>query len=154
MSMRAENVVKLTADNPNGELRDSAVTLYWNERELRQDESRVIGFAYGLGSVSGDSGKGTLGLTSGGELIAGKVFTLTAYVKDPAPNQKITIKLPKGLSLVGDKDTLDVPAVTGFTTVTWHVKADKSNKFKITLHSGGASLEYWIGVKPEGELYR
>jgi len=150
MSMQAVKQLK----KPNG---DSAVTLYWGEKELPPSGVRKLGFAYGLGSVTGDAGKGTLGLTSGGELVAGKEFTLTAYVKDPVQNQTVTLGVPPSLTFVGgDKDTKPVPAASSgsVSTVTWHVKASKSGVFTLNLSSGGVSLKHKIMVRPEGELYR
>jgi len=151
MSMQ-EPVLK-SKDNPNG---DSAVTLYWNQEDLARDKTRVVGFAYGLGSVTGDTGKGTLGLSSGGELIAEKEFTLTAYVKDPVPNQTVTLSLPPSLVLTaGSKERQDVPLSGSVSTVTWHVKPLKSGKFSMTLTSStGVSLQHWVAVKPKSEAFR
>ena len=144
-----ETVLK-SKDNPNG---DSAVTLYWAEEELKPGKTRQMGFAYGLGSVTGDSGNGTLGLTSGGELVAGKEFTLTAYVKDPVQNQKVKLELPPSLVFVDDKDTKDVAGAGpgSVSTVTWHVKASKSGVFTLKLSSDGVKLEHKVVVRPDKE---
>ncbi len=140
-----------TKDNPNG---DSAVTLYWDQEELARDKTRVVGFAYGLGNVTGDTGKGTLGLSSGGELIAEKEFTLTAYVKDPVPNQTVTLELPPSLVLTGgSKKEQDVPLTGSVSTVTWHVKPMKSGVFTMKLRSStGVSLQHKVAVRPKGEI--
>ena len=53
---------------------------------------RLVGFAYGLGSLSGDKSAGKLGLIAGGEMIAQKEFTLTAYVRSPVSS---TLPLPR-----------------------------------------------------------
>jgi hypothetical protein len=155
MSMREPGVLPKTQDNPSGELRDSAVTLYWEEKDLKPGDSRKLGFAYGLGSVTGDSGKGTLGLTSGGELVAGKEFTLTAYVKDPVEKQEATLRLPPSLAFVGDKETKPVPRPTSgsVSTVTWHVKAARSGVFTLKLKSG-VEVEHKIMVRPDKEFLR
>src|SRR5207244_1993769 len=68
---------------------DSAVVLYWPERELEPRESRQVGFAYGLGNVASSSG--TLALTVGGSLVRGEEFSVTAYVTRPAPDQRLTL---------------------------------------------------------------
>jgi hypothetical protein len=150
MSMQSVKQLK----KPNG---DSAVTLYWEEKEQPPGGVRKLGFAYGLGSVTGDAGKGTLGLTSGGELVAGKEFTLTAYVKDPVQNQKISLKLPGSMTFAaGDGETKPVPAATAgsVSTVTWHVKASKSSVFTLHLSSAGVDLKHKIMVRPAGGVYR
>jgi hypothetical protein len=148
-----EEVLKKKSPTGSG---DSAVTLYWKEQNLRPGETRKLGFAYGLGSVTGDSGKGTLGLTAGGEVVAGKEFTLTAYVKDPVPNQTVKLEVPPSIALVGDKETQPVPSAGAgsASTVTWHVKASKSGVFTLRLSSGGVKLEHKIMVRPDKELYR
>src|SRR5207302_4428398 len=74
---------------------DSAVALYWNERELKPGERRHIGFAYGLGSVSGSQGEGKLAVTVGGDFLPHGEFTVTAYVSNPSRNQTVTLTLPK-----------------------------------------------------------
>jgi hypothetical protein len=149
-----EAVLKKSKDDPSAG--DSAVTLYWKEQNLRPETTRVLGFAYGLGSVTGDSGKGTLGLTSGGELVAGKEFTLTAYVKDRVENQKVKLELPASITLVGDKETKDVPPPSSgsVSTVTWRVKASKSGVITVRLSSGGVEVKHKILVRPDKELYR
>jgi hypothetical protein len=151
MSMQ-EQVLK-SKDNPNG---DSAVTLYWEEKRLEPEKVRKLGFAYGLGNVTGDAGKGTLGLTSGGELVAGKEFTLTAYVKDPVAGQLIELGVPSSFTLVGDKEAQRVPAPTSgsVSTVTWHVKASRSGVFTLKLSSGNVKLEHKIMVRPDKEFLR
>jgi hypothetical protein len=139
--------------NPNG---DSAVTLYWAPMDLKPGATRRLGFAYGLGSLTADSGKGTLGLTSGGELVAGKEFTLTAYVKDPVQNQPVKLEVPSSLVLVGDTKEKPVPppASGSVSTVTWHVKAARSGVFMLKLSSGGVKVEHRIVVRPDKEFLR
>ncbi len=140
-----------SAENPKG---DSAVTMYWMDREVAPKATRSVGFAYGLGSVSGEKG-GQLGITAGGQLVAGKEFTLTAYVKNPPPGTKATLTLPKGLELGGDsKKEQDVPPVppgasSPFSPVTWRVKAVKDGvkRVKVSL-STGVTDDYKLVIKP------
>jgi hypothetical protein len=149
MSMGEE---KLKSDtNRNG---DSAVTLYWKEKELGPRETRQLGFAYGLGSVTGDTGKGSLGLTTGGELIAGQEFTLTAYVKDPVAGQTVTLTLPKGLNLIAGKEKEEVKAGGGFSTVSWRLKADAEGVYTVGLaSSAGGSVEHPLAVLPGTRVF-
>ena len=131
------------------------MTLYWDAKEHSARADRGLGFAYGLGSVTGDTGKGTLGLSSGGELIAEKEFTLTAYVKDPVANQTVTLSLPPSLVLTDSKDTEPVPLSGSVSTVTWHVKPLKSGLFTMNLTSStGVSLDHKVAVRPQSEHLR
>lgn len=77
-----------------GSQADSAVTIYWNDQVIPPGGSREVGFSYGLGMVSSDSGD--LGLTVGGDFSPGGTFTLTAYVKDPGQGQTLSLMLPEG----------------------------------------------------------
>jgi hypothetical protein len=112
--------IKTLASNP-----DSAVVIYWDAKELAPGKSREMAFTYGLGQVTG---KSKLALTAGGSFVVGGEFTVTAYIKDPRPDQKVTLILPEGFSLVdGDKE-MDVPPLprdgsTTISPVTWRVKA-------------------------------
>jgi hypothetical protein len=145
--------IKKIKDDSSG---DSAVTLYWAEKELKPGATRVLGFAYGLGSMTGDSGKGTLGLTSGGELVAEKEFNLTAYVKDPVPNQTVSLSLPRGLVLVGGKEKEEVKAGSAgqFSTVSWRLKADRQGLYTVKLSSStGASVEHRLPIKPAASVF-
>src|SRR5262249_44822338 len=56
------------------ETKDSAVTLYWPEKELAPGARRRLGFAYGLGVLAADKGQGRLALAVGGVFAPGGVF--------------------------------------------------------------------------------
>jgi hypothetical protein len=142
-------------ENPNG---DSAVTMYWDDREVTPGKSRTVGFAYGLGSITGEKSGGQLGLTAGGELVADKEFTLTAYVKNPAPGTTITLGLPRGLELVAGRMTENVPAIppgasSPYSPVTWRVRASRSGvrRVKVSLNSG-ATLTHKVVIRAAGFL--
>ncbi len=141
-----------SSENPKG---DSAVTLYWDAKDIPPKQTRRVGFAYGLGSITGDAGAGQLGLTDGGEVAAGKDFTLTAYVKNPEQGATVTLALLPGLELAqgSEKQSVDpVPAgsASPFSPVTWKVHAIKAGvyKIRITLNTG-ATLEHRLVVPEE-----
>jgi len=143
----------ISSENPDG---DSAVTLYWDDKEIPPQKTRSVGFAYGLGTVTGVQG-GQLGLTAGGELVAEKEFTLTAYVKSPAPGTTITLTLPKSLQLVtAGTERQEVPTVppgspSQYSTVTWRLKALKSGLYKVSVAlSTGISLQHKLVIQDPG----
>ena len=109
---------------------DSAVVLYWNERELAPGEQRQVGFAYGLGQVSGGEGQGKLAVTVGGSFVPEGEFTVTAYVSNPAPGQTVTLSLPDEFEILGEPARRNVPmpsvgATTRVSPVTWKVRGPR-----------------------------
>jgi hypothetical protein len=143
------------ASNPNG---DSAVTLYWDDKDIPPKQTRTVGFAYGLGSVTGEKGDGQLAMTAGGEVKEGKEFTLTAYVKNPAPGTTITLTLPSNLKLVGGSEKENVPPIppgasSAFSPVSWRVKATKSAIVPVVVKlSSGATLRHRLAIRGAGVL--
>jgi hypothetical protein len=116
---------------------DSAVAIYWNEAELAPGKEREVGFSYGLGSVSSASGQ--LGLSVGGDFTPGGDMTVTAYVNNAQPGDKVILKLPDGLKLAegeNNKAEQEVPAAGAggrLTPVTWHVRSTGTGTFEITV---------------------
>ncbi|MGL4549704.1 MAG: hypothetical protein ACRC33_00845, partial [Gemmataceae bacterium] len=103
---------------------DSAVTVYWDARELGPGESREVGFTYGLGKVAGG---GQLALSVGGSFAPGGEFTLTAYVRDPERGARLKLTLPEGFTLAGGDAEATVPPLpadgsTRISPVTWRVR--------------------------------
>jgi len=119
---------------------DSAVVIYWEEKELKPGQKRDLAYAYGLGTLaSAGEAKGKLALTLGGSFRAGSEFTVTAYAGNPTPGQKLTLQLPKGLELAdAGAPERPVPQITGasYGQVSWRVKALKAGKYTLTVQSG------------------
>ena len=139
--------------NPNG---DSAVTLYWDDKEIPPTQTRTVGLAYGLGNITGEKGEGQLGLTAGGSVEAGKEFTLTAYVKNPAPGTTITLTLPRNLQLVSGNEKEVVPPIPAgasspYSPVSWRVKATKSGIVPVRVSlSTGPTLLHRLPIRKAG----
>jgi hypothetical protein len=114
---------------------DSAVVMYWNERELQPNESRKVGFAYGLGTVSSSEGK--IGISVSGAFEVGQPFTVSAYVSNPIKGETVTLTLPEGIERVQGQATETVPPVAekGNSIVTWQVKAARKGQFPIQVQS-------------------
>jgi hypothetical protein len=90
---------------------DSAVTLYWDERQLLPGDRRTVGFAYGLGGIASSEGRGELALTVGGSFEPGGRFIVTAYLSQPKPGQTVRLTLPDGFRLVDGEAVQAVPPV-------------------------------------------
>jgi hypothetical protein len=133
---------------------DSAVVMYWPERSLEPGAAREVGFTYGLGKVANTEGGGKLAVTAGGRFVAGEEFTVTAYVKEPVPGQRLTLRLPDGLELKDESATKDVvpPAADSSnrnSTVAWRVHAAAVGKFDLKVESStGVSQSYSVRISP------
>jgi hypothetical protein len=141
-------------DKSKGERNDSCVTLYWPKRKMERKEKRAMAFSYGLGKISGDGMKSNtkLALTYNPKPTAGSEFTITAWVKNPVPNQTVTLELPKEFSFVDPKsDTQGVSAgKTELGSVSWKVKVAKDAKpafYKVNGTSAGAKATLEIPVR-------
>ncbi|MSR31475.1 MAG: hypothetical protein EXR99_08225 [Gemmataceae bacterium] len=127
---------------PSDRFKDSAVFLYWNERDTNPGEVRDFAFSYGLSEISKPEGSagGKLSLSAGGNLNAGKTFSLTALVKDAAKGQAVELTLPEGLSLSSgeskEKKILDVDPKTLMSQVSWKVTAAKAGKYQVKIEMG------------------
>lgn len=126
---------------------DSAAVLYWDERPLAPGHVREIGFAYGIGAVTGN--KGHLGATVSGRPEAGKEFFVTAYINNPVAGETVTLDAPAGANVVGPA-TVSVPQPNGgnrTALVTWRVRAERAGMFRLTIRSStGATLEQGVNV--------
>lgn len=141
--------------NKRGAKPDSCVALYWSEVEMAPgpESRREIAFTYGLGTISGASGQ--LGLASYGSTKPGGVFTVTAYVKAPQRNQKVTISLPPGLALEGsaaaERILADIQAGKD-AQVSWRVRAGETGEFLIKVTSGAAVEQLKVRIN-RGSLF-
>ena len=115
--------------------KDSCVALYWTYMMMNPGETREMGFTYGLNAVSSSTG-GQLGLTVGGSFKPGGEFTLTAYLKDAQPNQRVALSLPPGLVLAEGETAEHVAEGGGLTQVSWRVKAERLGIFSPRVTSG------------------
>jgi hypothetical protein len=136
--------------------RDSAVTMYWNERELAPGKDRVVGFTYGLGSVDTSESEGHLLLTVGGQLVRKGEFTLTALVHNPQPGERLTLILPSGFHLLeghAEQEVPEVPAAAERTDspVTWRIRAGDDGRYELVVRSNrGARETKHVSIRPSG----
>jgi hypothetical protein len=139
---------------------DSAVTLYWPEKELAAGARRELGFAYGLGALAAEACEGWLALAVGGSFLPGGELTVAAYVKQAGPGETLTLELPAGLTLVGGQQVVAVPAPPAgasppLSLVAWRVRsalADQANYEVRVRTSAGLSQERTISVAADRRL--
>jgi hypothetical protein len=131
--------------------KDSCVVLYWPEEVMAPETKRAMAFTYGLGRISSaGSGNSQLSLTAGGAFQPGKVFTVTAYVKEPEEGQRVKLLLPKGLSLEEDqRDEQVVEKETDYSQVSWRVRIDpkaESGNYALSVTSGLAQERWTVRI--------
>jgi hypothetical protein len=135
---------------------DSAVVMYWKERPLKPGDKREVGFAYGLGHVEAEEGGGRLALTVGGQMVANGEFTLSALVHDPRADEKLTLTLDEGLTLVSGETEETVPpvpegAARRESAVTWKLKAAADGEYTIQVKSNkGATQSQKVRIRTRG----
>jgi hypothetical protein len=135
---------------------DSAVTMYWSEQVLAPDQTRTVGFTYGLGSVDTSESEGHLLLTVGGRLVRNGEFTLTALVHNPTAGEKLTLTLPAGFTLIEGGAEQAVPPVPAGATrsdspVTWRIRAGDDGKHELSARSSqGARQKLPVLIRTRG----
>ena len=132
---------------------DSAVVLYWNEAPLQLSEEREIGFSYGLGEVK--SSEGRIGASTVTQVQTGNEFPVTAYVKDPAMSETLTLQAPPGIEVVGPA-TLQVPmpapdSKERMSLVTWKARAAQAGTFEFVIRSSTGELQKQTVSVKQGE---
>jgi hypothetical protein len=129
---------------------DSAVVLYWGEKELPVGGKRQVGFSYGLGNLSIT---GRLGISVGGSFVPNGDLTVVALVNNPEKDQKLTLKLSPGLELVEGAAQQAVPPVPPGASaqqspVTWRIRAGRDGTYVIDVQSTtGESQKKRITIK-------
>jgi len=121
---------------------DSAVVLYWYEKDINSNQKRSLGFSYGYGSGLSSAGTGLLRLTLDGTFFAGELFTVLARVQNPLKDQTLTLALPAGLERAAGLEKEAVPpAMNGSSVLTWKVKAPKPGDFTFKVQSSTGLVE-------------
>jgi hypothetical protein len=138
--------------NADPQKKDSCVVLYWEDETLKPGSRRAMAFTYGLGRMS--SGSGQLGLTVNGSFRPGKVFTVTAYVKDPKEGQKVKLHLPRGLAIDKDQgeqtEEQTVEVAKDYSQVSWRVRAANEGTFVLKVSSGLDEENHTVRVRGAG----
>jgi hypothetical protein len=124
-------------DVPAAPAGDSAVAIFFDDREVPAGGKRDVGYAYGVNLASSPESEGRVTLATGGSFEPGKVFTVTAYVDEPVVGQSLALELPPGMELVGGKAVQPVPAPEGTETsiVQWRARVQRLGRFPLRVRS-------------------
>src|SRR5206468_1260564 len=110
----------------------------WEQKPLPPGKTRIVGFAYGLGSVASQQSEGKLLLTVGGRMAIDAEFTLTALVPNPQDEETLTLKVPAGLEITEGGEKKSVPPVPRtsarqVSTVSWKIQAKKAGSYDLVV---------------------
>ncbi len=121
----------------------SAVAFYWDPRAIKPGAKRECAFALGKGVAGKLDGEGALKVDLAGSFEPNKLFTLDAFVNDPAPSQSLTLELPEGLERLEGKETQPVPApdVNGTSLVQWKARVLRPGQYHLRVHSSGGMTQ-------------
>lgn len=115
----------------------SALGFYWDPKEIKPGAKRQFAYAFGEGIAPSPEGDGLVKLILGGSFEPGKVFTVAAYVQDPAPGQSLTLELPAGMQRVEGKDRQPVPLADddGNCMVLWKARVLDAGRHPLRVRS-------------------
>jgi hypothetical protein len=116
---------------------------YWDPKEIKAGGKRHLAYAFGNGIAQSPEGDGLVAMVFGGSFEPGKMFTLTAYVQDPAPGQTLTLELPKGMQRIEGKERQPVPEVDedGNAMVLWKGRVQSTGRFPLRIHSSTGATQ-------------
>jgi hypothetical protein len=135
-------------------IEDSCVFLYWAERTMRPGDTRHMAFSYGLNAISAPDEGGNLALTAGGSFVVDHDFTVTAYVKNPRPGEKVKLSVPEGLTLLdGQSAEQQVKGGGRYTQVSWRLHSTQEGEFTLSATSRGARVAHKVRIT-RGSLFR
>jgi hypothetical protein len=117
---------------------DSALGVFWEPKEIKAGGKREIAYAYGQGMAVALENEGRFNLVLGGSFEPGKLFTVAAYVHDPAVGQSLTLELPPGMERVEGKEIQPVFAASeeqGQSLVLWKARVLETGRFPVRVRS-------------------
>jgi hypothetical protein len=115
---------------------DSAMGFYWDPKVIKAKSKRSMAYAFGQGIAPNPDGDGTMALVLGGSFEPGKLFTVAAYVQDPASGQSLTLELPAGMERVEGKESQPVANDDdGNSMVLWKARVLRPGQFTLRVRS-------------------
>lgn len=117
---------------------DSAMGIFWEPKEIKAGGKREIAYAYGKGIAIAPESEGRFNLVLGGSFEPGKLFTIAAYVQDPAPGQALTLELPPGMERMEGKEIQPVNPATEDrpeSVVLWKARVVRTGQFPLRVRS-------------------
>jgi hypothetical protein len=116
---------------------DSAMSMYWDAKDIPAKGKREMAYAYGGGIATSPENEGNVKIDFGGSFEPGKQFTIRAYVADPAPGQTLQLDLPAGMQRLEGREIQPVPTMDedGNCLVQWKARVEKTGAYPIRIRS-------------------
>ncbi len=134
---------------------DSAMAVFWDPKDIKAKSKKNMAYAYGAGIAANPEGDGLVNLVLGGSFEPGKLFTISAYVQDPAPGQSLTLDLPPGMERVEGKQIQPVPTLSeeeGNAMVLWKARVLRIGQYNLRVRSStGMTQTKVITISRPGE---
>jgi hypothetical protein len=132
---------------------DSAISVYWETKELKPGAKRELAYAYGEGIAVPAENEGRFQMSLGGSFEPGKIFTISALVADPALGQTLSLDLPAGMVRVEGKEVQPVAPLSldnEYSTVLWKCRVLEPGTHTIRVRSStGITQGKVVAVTPE-----
>jgi hypothetical protein len=133
---------------------DSAIGFYWDPQKVPVGTKRHLAYAYGEGIATDPEGEGEVSIALGGSFEPGKLFTISAYVRDPAPGQFLILELPPGMERIEGNHVQPVHnnEETGNGFILWKARVLRTGRFLIRVRSStGVTQTKIITITRPGE---
>jgi hypothetical protein len=116
---------------------DSAMGMYWETKTINPGGKRELAYAYGQGIAGNPESAGKVEVALGGSFEPGKLFSVAAYVEDPAPGQTLALELPPGMERMEGKELQPVPtpSASGNSMVLWKARVQRTGEFALRVRS-------------------
>jgi hypothetical protein len=116
---------------------DSAMAVFWEPKQIKAGAKRNIAYGYGQGVIPSLEGDGQVAVVLGGSFEPGKLFTVSAFVQDPAPGQTLALDLPAGMERIEGHERQPVPAYNddGISMVLWKARVLNTGQFNLRVRS-------------------
>lgn len=122
---------------------DSACALFWAEKEMKPGEKRELVWGYGGGISTSPENEGRVSLGLNGNFDPGKLFTITAHVDDPLPEQALALELPAGIERVEGREIQPVATGPDLGTgvVLWKARVVRPGDYEIVVRSSTGTVQ-------------
>jgi hypothetical protein len=139
---------------PTMAMGDSAFAMFWDPVEIRPGGKRELAYAYGKGVAISPKSEEEVKIVLGGSFEPGKLFTISAYVRDPGPGQTLALELPAGMERVEGKELQPVAGGNedGDAMVLWKARVQRTGQFTVRIRSSsGVTQTKVISISRPGE---
>lgn len=131
---------------------DSAISVYWETKEMKPGAKRELAYAYGEGIAVPADNEGRFQMALGGSFEPGKMFTVSALVADPSLGQTLSLDLPAGMVRVEGREVQPVAPLSldnEYSTVLWKCRVVEPGTHTIRIRSSsGITQTKVVAVTP------